>query len=136
MLTKKITYMNYNDEEETRECYFNLSKYELEVFDARYPGGFVAYAESIIAAKDGDKLFQLLEDLIMKCYGVRTPEGLFVKNEKARETFRYCGAFDEMMYEMLQNPQLIEPFLQGVLPKTKNVQIDSYKSTIPAPANG
>lgn len=117
MIKRVISYTNFQDEPVEKECWFHMSRYETEKFDAKWPGGFSEYSKYVIEKRDGDALFELLEALFMSAYGIRTADGLFLKDTASKNEFRYGGAFDQLMIEVLDKPEELTTFLAGVFPK-------------------
>lgn len=118
MLKKTLKFEDFNGNPVEKDWYFNMTKFEANRYDASHKGGIIAYLNSIVAQEDGEKLFAAIEELVMLCVGARSADGRqFLKTEEIKNEFRYSGAFDAMLMEMLEDPQSIQPFLEGVLPK-------------------
>ena len=66
MLKKTINYTNYNGEQKTKECYFNLSKAEIAEMELEIPGGMAANLKQITEAKDTPSLVKIFKNLILR----------------------------------------------------------------------
>ena len=88
MLTKTITYTDYNGVERTETHNFNLSKAELAEMELGTSGGFVNMVEAIINAKDTPALVKIFKDIIFKSYGIKSADGKhFEKSEEISKKF-------------------------------------------------
>lgn len=122
MITKKITYTNYNGEEITREFMFNLSKAELVHMEYTTPGGFKAYVQSITEAKDVPALYSIFEKIVRESYGEKSPDGeRFLKLEADGKTpkwvaFSQTEAYSELIVELVTNTDAAIQFIKGVGP--------------------
>lgn len=118
MFIKTIKYTNFMDEEITGTFYFNLT--EAEVADWQYSceGGISNYLQKIYKAKDEQKLYHLLKDLVLRCYGIRSDDGQhFYKSENIRKEFETSAAFSAIFMELMSSETAATTFLTGVLPK-------------------
>ena len=75
MIKKTVKYEDFNGEQVTEDCYFNLSKAELMEMNFQASGGLENYARAIINARDAAAMMSVYKDLILKAYGVKTPDG-------------------------------------------------------------
>lgn len=113
-----LTYKDYNDEEVTEDLYFNLNKAEILEMNFQAKGGLVNYLQSIINARDTATLADIFKDLLVKSYGVKTPDGKhFMKNDQIREEF-ICSIPFEMMYtELSTDANAASAFITAIIPK-------------------
>ena len=82
MLKKSITYVDYNGEKQTDDCYFNLSKAELLEMEMSEKGGFENYIRTLMEEKDNKKIYKLFKDLILMSYGQKSADGRsFIKKK-------------------------------------------------------
>lgn len=117
MLTKKITYTDFNGEQHTDKFYFNLSKAELTKLQMTHPGGYAEYLNRIIDAKDQAELIEAFDNLIMMTYGEKSEDGKrFCKSKELSQAFRDTDAYSELFMELLTDPDKSAAFVEGVLP--------------------
>lgn len=132
MYKKTITFKDFNDNTLTEDFYFNLSKSEiaeLEIGEAKY-GGLSAVINQIIAETDGKKILEILNDLIKKAYGVKSPDGRrFIKNDEVWEDFYHTDAHSEMIFEVYTKPDSLIEFFKGAAPDelTKDLEGESVE---------
>lgn len=118
MLTKEITYTDFNGEERTEKFYFNLTKSELMEKQLTHPGGYVEYLERIIAAKDQALVVEAFRDLILEAYGEKSDDGKrFVKSKTISEGFHQTEAYSELFMSLIGNPDEAAAFVRGIIPK-------------------
>lgn len=132
MLSKAITYHDYNDVERTETHYFNLSKAEILEMDITTVGGIQTYLKNIIAANDQIKLFQAFKDMIVKAYGVKSPDGrrLMKKAPDGHlyvEDFMETEAYTELIMELAGNAEYAAEFFTAMLPPIPKDQLEVVK---------
>lgn len=121
MVKKTLTYPDYDGEEVTKDCYFNLSKMEFRELDRKIPGGLQNMIDRIRTEKDTDRMLDLLSVLILASYGEKTDEGKFVKEDrdgrKLSSYFKVSEAWDVLFLRLLGNEDELTDFLTGIVPK-------------------
>ena len=131
MLKKKITYTNFNDEEVTKDFYFNLSKTELLDMEASESGSLGDKLKRIIDSKDESAMYREFREIILTSYGVKSDDGeRFVKTPELRKAFEQTVAFDVILIELATNSDQAQKFVNGVMPKDLD-QFVSAEEKIP-----
>lgn len=124
MLKKDITYTDYNGQERTDSFYFNMSKAELAEMQLTLDGGFEAYIQNIIDAKDGATMVKLFKDIILMSYGEKSLDGKrFVKNEEVRDGFAQTEAYSVLFMELISDDKAAAEFINGILPSDLQEQL-------------
>ena len=117
MLKKTITYTDYNSVERTEDFYFNLTKAELMEMELFEEGGYTAMAKKIVDAKDTTQLAKLFKDLVLKAYGIKSPDGRrFIKSDELREEFTQTEAYSEIFMELATDDKKAAEFVNGIIP--------------------
>ena len=117
MLSKKITYINFDGDTVTETFYFNLTKAEVSEMQLRHPGGYAEYLERIIDSKDSAEIMDAFTTLILDSYGEKTPDGRFFdKDEKMKKRFHTSEAYSALLMEMIEDPDSAIAFVNGSLP--------------------
>nr|DAN54486.1 MAG TPA: hypothetical protein [Caudoviricetes sp.] len=124
MITRTIKYKDFDGEEKEKVLYFHLTKLELTRLDAKLPGGLESYAKAIAEAQTPAKLLELIEDVILTAYGVKTPEGKFIKSLEARRDFEYSECYSELIMNLLNSPQAMEEFVSGLAYVEDNKELE------------
>ena len=118
MYIKAITYTDYDGEERTENFCFNLNKAEIAEMDLSATGGLESTIKEIIAAKDNAKLVQLFKGLILKAYGVKSPDGRrFIKSAQLSEEFSQTEAYSELYLELVTDAGKASEFVKGIMPQ-------------------
>ena len=117
MYKKVITYTDYNGEERTEDFYFNLTKAEITEMELSTEGGLKDKIERITKAKDVPEIIRLFKELIMKAYGVKSPDGKrFIKSEQLSEEFAQTEAYSDFFVELATNSEAASDFVNGIMP--------------------
>lgn len=117
MISKTITYNDYNGVERTETFYFHMTKAEIMKLEMSTHGGYAEMIERIVNAKDAPAIMATFEELIHKSYGVKTPDGRgFVKRKEDLEAFIQTEAYSELFMELLTNTDYAIKFFNGVIP--------------------
>ncbi len=118
MLAETITYTDYNDEERTETYYFNLSKAELIEMEVGTTGGLSSMLEKIISAKDVPTLSKMFKDLILKSYGVKSPDGRrFIKSDELSTEFSQTPAYSQLYVDLALDSEKAARFVNGIFPR-------------------
>lgn len=117
MLKKRITYTDYNDVQRTEDFMFNLTKAEVMEMEMGTTGGFTQMVNGIIAAQDAPAMIKIFKDLILKSYGVKTPDGKgFRKSEELSKAFSETEAYSQLFMELATDDKAAAAFVTGILP--------------------
>lgn len=120
MLKKKITYEDYDGNQRTEDFYFNLNKAELTEMEVSHDGGLIKTIENIIAAQDNKRVVDVFKDLILKAYGVKSPDGRqFRKSQEISNSFAQSEAYSELFMELATNDKAAADFVNGIVPVMK-----------------
>ena len=116
MLKKKVTYLDFNDQEVTEEFYFNLTTPEVTRIIAKIGSDIDDYAEKLAKEEDYEGIIDFTETLILTSYGVKSEDGKrFVKSKEARENFEYSAAYAELFEQLMTDPEQSKAFGQGLM---------------------
>lgn len=128
MLTKAITYTDFDGETRTENFYFNLTKAELAELNLTTEGGLQNVIQKIIDSRNVPEITKWFKKIILMSYGEKSPDGRrFIKSEKLSEEFTQTEAYSELFMELLGDDVKAAEFINGLLPK-----ID--QPAIPAPS--
>ena len=117
MLTKTITYNDYNGVERTEDYLFNLSKAELMEMELSIAGGLSETIDKIIKTKDTPALVKIFKELLLNSYGVKSPDGKrFIKTDELREEFAHTEAYSKLFMELATNAEAAAAFVNGIIP--------------------
>lgn len=128
MLKKTITYKDYNGVEKTETHHFHLSERELTKMTMSEYGAMDERLKAIVDAKDSPQIMDQFEDLIRLSYGVKMPDGRFVKKRDGRllfEDFESSAAYDALFMELCTNPKIAAEFARGILPDSARKEAEA-----------
>lgn len=121
MISKYITYTDYNGVEHTEEFLFHLSKKDLLQMQVSVDGGMAEHLSIMLANKDEMGMLSFLVDLILKAYGEKSADGKrFVKSPEISEAFMQTPAFDALFDELTTKDGAIETFITSLMPTKTN----------------
>lgn len=117
MYKKTMTYTDYNGEERTEDFYFNLTKAEITEMELSTEGGLRDKIERITKAKDVPEIIRLFKELILKAFGVKSPDGKrFIKSEQLSEEFSQTEAYSDLFIELATDSGAASEFVNGIMP--------------------
>lgn len=131
MITKKVTYEDFDGNERTETLHFNLTKSELSrivLEETTFTEGedntssamrFSEKLREIGRSGDGKKIVEMFEWLFRISYGEKSEDGRrFVKSPEVYENWRWSASYDQFWTDMLtgETSNMVE-FINGVLPK-------------------
>lgn len=124
MLKKNITYTDYNGTERSEDFYFNLTKAELMEMEMSTTGGLAEMINRIVAAQDAPAIIKIFKDLVLKAYGVKSPDGKrFIKSEELRTEFAQTEAYSNMFMELATDADAASAFINGIIPADMSKQL-------------
>lgn len=131
MLKKTITYNDYNEIAHTETYYFNLSKAECMEMEMSTSGGLTEMINKIIETQDVPAIIKIFKDLILKAYGVKSPDGKrFIKSEELSTAFAQTEAYSVLFMELATNAEEAAAFVNGIMPS-----IDKKSNPVVVPTN-
>ena len=117
MYKKTITYTDYDGNERTEDFYFNINKAELMEMQLLADGGMDKYLDQIVKAKDVPTLVMTFKDIILKSYGVKSPDGKrFIKSKEITEEFTQTEAYSKLFMELATDDKAAVEFVRGITP--------------------
>lgn len=128
MLKKTITYTDYNGTERTEDFYFNLSKAEIMEMEMGTSGGYAEMLQRLIKTQDAPSIVKIFKDLVLKAYGVKSPDGKrFEKSEELSTAFSQTEAYSNLFMELATDADEAARFINGITPS----DVDTSKADNP-----
>ena len=126
MLTKEITYVDYDGNERKEKFYFNLTKTELIRLEHSMKGGLNEHIKKITAEEDSKEIIKLIEEIVSSSYGEKSADGKrFVKvvdGHSLGEDFLQTPAYDELFCELVTDDEKLAAFIKGVMPSESEIE--------------
>lgn len=117
MIKETINYTDYNGVTRTEDFYFNLTKAEVMELEMSTKGGLAEMIQRIVAAQDQPAIIKIFKDLIIKAYGVKSPDGKrFIKNQEVVDEFVQTEAFSELFMKLATDADAAAKFVNGIVP--------------------
>ena len=117
MLSKSITYTDYNGVERTEVFRFNLTKAEIMEMEMGTSGGFAEMVQKIVDAKDAPAIIRVFKDLVLKAYGVKSDDGKrFIKSPELSAEFAQTEAYSQLFMELATDAEKGAEFINGIVP--------------------
>ena len=122
MLKKTITYTDYNGVERKEDFYFNLTKAEIMEMEMSISGGLTEMINRIVAAQDAPAIVKIFKDLILKAYGVKSPDGKrFIKSDELATEFAQTEAYSQLFMELATDADAASAFVNGIVPNVEGM---------------
>lgn len=117
MIKKTMTYTDYNGNERTEDHYFNLSKAEVMEMEMSTSGGLAEMIQRVVAAQDQPAIIKIFKDLILRAYGVKSPDGKrFIKSQELSTEFAQTEAYSQLFMELATDADAAAKFVNGIVP--------------------
>lgn len=126
MITKKITYTDYNGNERSEEFMFNMSKAELMEKEMSVNGGLSELMKKVAETQDAPQLIKIFKDLVLDSYGVKSNDGKrFIKSEELRTEFSQTEAYSVLFMELAFDADKAAEFINGIIPADMAKQLEA-----------
>lgn len=121
-----ITFTDYDGETHTENFYFNLNKAEVLQMQVSQKGGLAYFIRQIIKEKDYNTLSNMWKDIILKSYGVKSPDGRrFIKSEESSREFEQTEAFVELFTKLALDAKAAAEFMNKIVPEDLAVDLNN-----------
>lgn len=131
MLSKTITYKDFDGEDRTETHYFNISKAELTQLRLSAAGGIEKRLQRIIDTKDQPSLIRQFTELFDLAYGIKSDDGRkFMKSPEILADFKATEAYSILFMELLQSDDAASEFLKQVLPADLIEEVDKENKKV------
>lgn len=117
MLKQQVKYEDFDGNIQNETLYFNMTRMELIALQSRYgKEDMEKYIETLIADKDLEKMYELLNDVVLTSYGIRSEDGKrFIKNDQIREEFQQSLAYEALIEDFHDDSRkVLEHFVAGI----------------------
>lgn len=116
MITKTITYTDFNGEQRTEKFSFNLSESELADWELDVKGTLTEHIKRISETIDVPQLKNLYKEIIDRSYGIKDADGRrFRKSTEILQEFKDTNAYSELYMELLSDDKAAVEFINGVI---------------------
>lgn len=118
MITKTITYTDFNGTERTESFWFHLSQPELTEMLLSIDNNIETYIKSIIDSKDYYEIVKIFKKLILTSYGEKSEDGRrFIKSPEKTKEFSETEAYSVLFAELTTDENKAAEFVNGLIPR-------------------
>lgn len=117
MLTKPVTYTDYNGVERTENFYFNLTEAEILEMQLSTTGGLAEMIQQVVDSNDQVAIIKIFKDLVLKAYGEKSADGkYFEKSQEISTRFSHSPAYSKIFMELATDADAAAAFVNGIVP--------------------
>lgn len=118
MLTKNITYTDYNGTERTETFYFNLNEAELAEMELTTEGGLREWLEKITKSVDKVEIMKTFKKILMAAYGEKSADGRRLdKSPEISRNFTHTEAYNKLFLELIASGDKgMAEFINSIVP--------------------
>ena len=117
MIKYNVNYKDWNGNERTDVCRFNINEVELRQLNAKYGGNLDTYFARIYQEKDEKAMMDFVLEVMRLAYGVMDDDGVhFRKSEKIWEDWVSSPSFEKFFVDTMASDVESGKFIKGVLP--------------------
>ena len=118
MVTKTTICKNFDGETKTYTNRFHLNKAEMVEMAMGQTGGLDKYVERIRETNDNFAMVQIVKELLLKSYGVKSVDGeRFEKSPELLKAFEQSPAYEELFLELAGDADALSTFMTGIVPE-------------------
>lgn len=133
MIKKTITFEDLEGNKITEEFHFHLGKADIAEMELSKKGGLTEYAKKISAEEDSQKLYALVKELLSRCVGKRSEDGVeFIRSEALTNRFMNSDAYSEFFVELSTNHESLIAFFNGVVPVSMQAEVAAANASLAA----
>lgn len=122
MICETIKYVDFDGNQREEKFYFNLTKAECTKLELGTTGGLKNTIEKIISEQDSVRIIKLFEEIVLKAYGEKSPDGkYFRKSKEIYENFAATEAYSQLFMKLATDAEYATKFMEGVLPKDAEI---------------
>lgn len=115
-----ITYTDFNNNQKSKDLYFNLTEAELTKIQKDYldVGGIQVVMNQAIESGDTRQLLDFFEMLVRRSYGIKSADGeLFDKSEQIWNDFENSAFYSDLYMSFFQDEGKVgQAFIRAVMP--------------------
>ena len=115
MISKRVVVEGF-DGVENRVYWFHLTKAEVVKWNADFDGKLKEFLSKTAESQSVPEVYAAIAELLRRAVGERRGNK-FIKDWDITSDFEFGGAMDEVIEWLFGNPDVIEEFLMGLLPK-------------------
>lgn len=116
MLTKRITFFDYNGNERTENFDFHLNQVEALEFALTIDGNLTDFVKKSVEEDNKAALIGMVKEIVKMSYGKKSEDGRrFMKSDEITRSFVETEAYTILLTELISNSEAAAAFINGVL---------------------
>ena len=125
MTSYKVTYEDYAGKSRTETHYFNLTRTEIAMLNARYGGSLENTFARLTMTENAREMMDILMDVFKTSYGRMDDDRVhFRKSPEIWDDFASTPAFDKLFMDIMSSDEKSAAFMRGVLPPKVAEEVD------------
>ena len=85
-------------------------------------GGLTEMINRIVAAQDAPAIVKIFKELVLKAYGVKSPDGKrFIKSDELATEFAQTEAYSQLFMELATDADAASAFVNGIVPNVEGM---------------
>lgn len=126
MITKTVSYTDFDGNQRKEKIYFNLTQFEATEIAMEMPDGIIEEIEDgdqtrtalhLVEKLGGKGVVDFIKKIVLKAYGIKSPDGRrFMKSEEISREFSETPMFSQLMISLMTNEKEASDFITAVIP--------------------
>lgn len=126
MVSYNVTYDDYAGKKRTETHYFDLTRTEINMLNARYGGSLEQTLARLTMTENAREMMDILMDVFKTAYGRMDDDRVhFRKSPEIWDDFASTPAFDKLFMETMSSDEKSAAFMRGVLPPKAAEAVDN-----------
>lgn len=123
MVSRDITFTDYDGTQKTDKFWFNLTPADVQDLNLEIPGGLESVTKDLETDPNIVKILKTFKMIILKAYGVRTPDKKFYKDEIETKAFAASDAFSQLFLDFMNNSSKddVVAFISAMFPQGMDI---------------
>lgn len=124
MISKEVTYVDFNGMERKETFWFNLTNEEMVAMEYAKDGSLTDKLKNLTKSVDSYAVIEFLKKLVLDSYGVKSPDGRqFIKSEEVKNAFKWSKAYSDIFMELGRDAKAAAAFVEGIMADVKKVGV-------------
>lgn len=125
MLKREIVAEDFDGNKYVEIAYFHYSKSEILEQEISVKGGLRNHLVNLMREGDNFKIYSFFKRFLLGAYGKKSEDGRrFVKNAEQTEAFAQSKAFEDLLFDLLENQSSMETFFNEIMPSGISAELN------------
>lgn len=129
MIQLTRTYKDFNGNERTENCLFNLTEAEVLDLELSENGGLSEVMKLLAEKQDIKRVVKIFKSIFNMSYGEKSPDGrTFEKTPEILSKFMSTQVYSDIYYELVTDADKAAAFINGVIPTSLRDKMNEKQS--------